>query len=148
MQKVNQRKIKNYWLNSKFQTRYLVSIIITGAFLVLVQSYLFYSFTNENYQLLVELSPMTDEAKAVLFSELKRITVYLVILSSLFILAMSLVGLVFSHRTVGPLYQFKKIFDQIRNGKKDSRIQLRPNDDFQDVAQSFNEMMDSLNNKS
>ncbi|MEW6055741.1 MAG: methyl-accepting chemotaxis protein [Bdellovibrionota bacterium] len=144
----NQRRsLKRFWLNPSYQTRYVLWITLTGVFLVALQSIIFYVFTRENYEILVELSPMTDDAKLQLFEELRTIIVLLISASVIFISVMAFLGVVFSHRTVGPLYHFKRVFDDIRSGNKSARIRLRPKDDFQEVAKSFNEMMDSLSGK-
>jgi HAMP domain-containing protein len=63
-------------------------------------------------------------------------------------LVMALMGVLLSHRTAGPLYHFKRVFDEIRSGNPKQRVRLRPKDEFQDVAKSFNDMMDSLQNPS
>ncbi|HUP57138.1 MAG TPA: methyl-accepting chemotaxis protein, partial [Bdellovibrionota bacterium] len=64
-----------------------------------------------------------------------------------FLIGVAVIGMVMSHRTAGPLYHFKRIFEEIKNGKLDARIRLRPKDDFQDVGQAFNEMMDKIARK-
>ena len=56
----------------------------------------------------------------------------------------SFVGLVISHRTAGPMFQFMRVFRDIKAGKTETRLSLRPGDDFREVAQAFNEMMDKV----
>lgn len=138
------RSLKNLWLNPKFQMKYVFWLSATGLVLVAVNALVFYRFVSENYAILVDLSPMTDEAKAQLYHELHSIIGLIIAFSFLFLLATSIVGVVLSHRTAGPLYKFKKVFGEIRDGRRNLRLHLRPNDDFKDVAQVFNEMMDSL----
>lgn len=138
------RKLRNLWLNTRFQGGYIFWITITGLLLVALQSVVFYTFTRENYQILVDLSPMTPEAKAQLYSELGRIITILVAGSLIFVLLVAFMGLIFSHRTAGPLYHMRRVFEQIKAGDRSARIHLRPSDHFKDVAESFNEMMDGL----
>jgi methyl-accepting chemotaxis protein len=141
------RSLKNLWLNPQYQGKYIFWISFTGLILVIINSSTFYFFTKENYALLVDLSPMTDEAKMQLYKELKQIIMYLVLGNLLFLIIVSILGLVFSHRTVGPMYHFKRVFREIQNGNLKSRVRLRPKDDFKDVALAFNEMMDSIEKK-
>jgi methyl-accepting chemotaxis protein len=141
---LNRRNLKNLLINPDYQLRYVFWLGITGLSLTAFNASLFYYYVRENYALLVELSPMTDEAKAQLYRELNEIVVKLAGISLLFLAVVAVIGVVYSHRTAGPMYKFKKIFGEIRSGNRGLRIQLRPKDDFKDVAESFNQMMDSL----
>jgi len=53
----------------------------------------------------------------------------------------------FTHRLVGPLVRVKHAFDAIRKGDYSVRINLRKHDYLKDVADSFNQMADSLEKK-
>lgn len=142
------RKLINLVVNPGYQFRYVFWVSLTGAFLVVLNAGIFYSYVKENYAILVDLSPMTDEAKALLYQELHQILLELGLASFAFILLVSFLGLVFSHRTAGPMYHFDRVFREIKEGKVDSRVRLRPKDDFRNVADTFNEMMDSLRSSS
>lgn len=143
----NRRHLKNYLLNPRFQLKY-VTLAVTGGLLVtVIYGFVFYTFTRENYALLVDLAPMTEEVKVQLYSELRQIMFWLAVSSAVFMVTTAVLALVLSHRSAGPLYQFKRVFEEVRQGKLDSRIRLRPGDDFQDVAAAFNEMMDDVSAK-
>jgi methyl-accepting chemotaxis protein len=139
------RSIKNIIINPRYQLRYTFWLTFSGLILVLMNAALFYLKIKENYDILVELSPMTDEAKAQLYAELRNIVLQLSGTSLVFVALTGLFGLIYSHRTAGPLFHFKRVFEQIKNGNRTARIRLRPNDDFKDVAAAFNDMMDTLN---
>ncbi len=136
------RSIKSILINPKYQLRYIFWLTGTGLILVALNAGLFYSYVSEKYQILVDLSPMTDEVKAQLYTELNEVMVKLVGLSLLFLFLVGILGIVFSHRTAGPMYHFKRVFNAVKNGDKSQRVRLRPTDDFQDVAKAFNDMMD------
>ncbi len=142
-----QRSLKNLWINPQYQTRYIFWISLSGLLLVICNSTIFYFFTSENYALLVDLSPMTDEAKMQLYKELKQIITLLITGNLAFLVLISIVGLIFSHRAAGPLYHFKRVFRDIKNGNLAARIRLRPHDDFKEVAAEFNEMIEILDEK-
>jgi len=142
------RSIWNLIVNRRFQFRYVFMVALSGLLLAVMYSWIFYSYTQENYSILVDLAPMTDEVKAQLYQELSRIILLLGIGSFAFILVSSFIALVFSHRVAGPLYHFRRVFEEVRAGKTEARIRLRPNDEFQDVAESFNGMLDELVKKS
>ena len=143
----SQRKLQNLLINPGYQVKYMFWTTSTGLALILVNSVVFYLFVRENYKVLVDLSPMEDEVKAQLYSELHHIVFLLGGFSVLFLAVVSIGGLVLSHRTAGPMYHFKRIFREIREGKHEARIRLRPKDDFRDVAAECNEMIDYLQKK-
>ncbi len=146
MSKTN-RSLKNILINPAYQLKYVLWISTAGIMLIACNALIFYSYIKENYSILVDLSPMDEAAKTQLYHELNVILYKLGGVSLVFMILAAILGIKISHATAGPLFHFKRIFNEIKNGKTDSRIRLRPGDDFKDVAQAFNEMMDSLANK-
>jgi HAMP domain-containing protein len=144
MQKNHKRSIKNLIINPSYQFRYIFWLTSSGLGLVALNSIIAYSYIKENYVTLVEMGPMTDEARIQMYLELKHLILALGSTSLCFILVVGALGLFLSHRTAGPMYHFKRVFDEIRHGKTQQRVRLRPGDEFREVAESFNEMMDSL----
>lgn len=142
-----QRSLKNLLINPAYQLKYVYWVSFMGLILIAVNASVFYFYIKENYAILVDLSPMDDAAKTQLYHELNEIIIKLGLAGTLFVLVSAFIGIIISHRTAGPMYHFKRIFADIKNGKLDARIHLRPNDDFKDVAQSFNEMMDAVQKK-
>ncbi len=140
----NRRKLRNFLINPAFQLKYAFWLSASGLTLVSMNAALFYLYTRENYSTLVELSPMTDDVRRLLQTELRLIILQLSALSLAFVILMTLLGIVISHRAAGPLFHFNRIFREIAEGNRQARVRLRPGDDFQDVAASFNRMMDSL----
>ena len=138
------RSLKNFLINPLYQLKYIFWISAAGLALILGNALVFYYYIRENYELLIELSPMDDSTKAQLYRELYEIIIKLSLVGCGFVIVSMLIGVVISHRTAGPMYHFKRVFNELKNGKTSSRIRLRPNDDFQDVAQAFNEMMDTV----
>lgn len=142
-----QRKLRNLIVNPQYQLRYIFWLSLSGVLLIVIYSCLVYYYVSENYALIVELAPITDEAKAQLYSELRGVVIRLSGLSLFFVGFTGILGLFFSHRTAGPLYHFNRIFKEIGGGNTQARVRLRPTDDFREVAASFNEMMDEIETK-
>lgn len=140
----DQRKVRNYLINPRVQFRYILWTTMTGILLVIMNAAFFWFHMSENYQILVDLSPMTDAAKEQLYRELYHAIFELGAGSIVFLIIVSLVGIIFTHRTIGPLYHFNKIFGLIRKGDTSARIHLRQRDDFREIAENFNGMMDDL----
>ncbi|MGK5082045.1 methyl-accepting chemotaxis protein [Bdellovibrionota bacterium FG-1] len=141
------RKLRNLLINPRYQIRYVFWTSFTGLILIFSNALVFYAYIRENYKVLVDMSPMEDEAKAQLYRELHQILVLLGGFSCVFLVLVSIFGLVLSHRTAGPMFHFKRVFRDIRAGKHEARIHLRPKDDFGDVASECNEMIDYLINR-
>ncbi len=142
-----QRKLRNFLIDRDFQFKYIFWLTASGLLLVLLNAAIFYSYVHENYEMFLELTPMSNEARELLTTELREIVIRLVALSVVFIGGIGVVGLVLSHRAAGPMYAFRRVFRQIREGNAQARIQLRPKDHFQQVAAEFNQMMDSIQQK-
>lgn len=140
----NRRQFKNFLINPRFQLRYVFWTTFTGLFLVTVNAAVFYYFTRENYKILVDLSPMEENVKAQLYKELYQIIVSLGGFAFVFTLVTAFIGIVLSHKTAGPMINFKRVFREIRDGNVGARVRLRPGDDFRDVADEFNRMVDAI----
>jgi methyl-accepting chemotaxis protein len=139
---IRRRKMRTLLLNPRYQLKFVFLTVGSSLLLAGANVVVFYHYVQENYAILVDLSPMTDAAKGQLYQELHQIFMVLTTLSVCFGAAFGSLALWFSHRTAGPLYHFKRVFNEISDGKSDLRIHLRPGDEFQDVAKAFNEMMD------
>lgn len=138
------RSIKNLLINPVYQLKYVFWVSLTGITLITANASIFYFYIKENYDVLVELSPMDESAKIQLYHELNEIVIKLGIFGVIFVLITAIIGVRMSHRTAGPLYHFKRIFNEIRSGNLSARVRLRPDDDFKDVATAFNDMMDEV----
>jgi methyl-accepting chemotaxis protein len=138
------RRLRNFWLNPQYQARYILWMLTLGMALTLANATFLTRYATQNYEFVLSMLPTNVEIRAVLQQELYRVIRNLVIVSAIFTVAMGLIALMLSHRTAGPLYQFSQVFRDIAGGKRSARIRLRPNDDFRDVADDFNRMMDGL----
>ena len=146
VEKSNKRYLKNYLLNPRYQLKYMLWISATGVSLIALNASVFYYFIRQNYKILVDMSPMEDEVKVQLYHELYHILFMLGGFSILFVAIVSVIGLMFSHQTVGPMYHFNRVFRELQTGNLKARIRLRPKDDFQDVAAECNRAIDYLVN--
>ncbi|MDP8254193.1 MAG: HAMP domain-containing protein [Candidatus Alcyoniella australis] len=57
-------------------------------------------------------------------------------------------GLRFTHRIVGPIYAFNRHIAQVRDGRYKNDLRLRKDDEFQNLAISFNTMLSRLRERS
>jgi methyl-accepting chemotaxis protein len=121
-------------INPQFQMRYFLWITFVGTAIVVSYSVVIYEFFLREQMLGMQ------EGATPFFNPMD----IMALIALCFILIMGVIVFVLSHRTAGALYHFKKVFNEINGGNHNQRIRLRKNDDFQDVAAAFNEMMDQL----
>lgn len=147
MNRNSKRKLRNLLINPRYQLRYIFWMSFTSLVLTFFNSAVFYLFLRQNYKILVDLSPMEDEVKVQLYRELHHVVFWLMGFSTVFVFIVSVFGLILSHRTAGAMYHFKRVFREVIAGQKESRIHLRPKDDFADVAELCNQMIQHLQEK-
>lgn len=140
----SKRKIRNFLINPRYQIKFALRFSAAGLFLAGINSAVFYVFIRENYKILVDLSPMEEEVKLQLYRELHQIVTLLAGFSVGFSILLFFMGILVSHRTAGPLYHFKRVFLAIPGGDLKARVHLRPQDEFRDVAEECNKMIDFL----
>jgi methyl-accepting chemotaxis protein len=133
----NQRQLKNFIINRGYQMKqvFWIATVMLGlsvSFVSVVMIWIKAIFQELNVPMVVDLQG--------LFWNLVVVVILFVLMSIIF-------AIVLSHRTAGPMFKFKKVFTQIKEGDHAARIVLRPGDDFREVAEEFNTMMDSVLNK-
>jgi methyl-accepting chemotaxis protein len=138
------RKLRNYLINPPHQLKLVFLTAVTGVLMVIANAVIFFVFIREHFATLLDLIPTNGLLQFQLYSELRHIVLTMILISFVWITLLCLYAIVMSHRAAGALYRFKAVFDEIRAGKRESRIKLRPKDDFQEVAKSFNAMMETL----
>ncbi len=141
---VNRRQLKNFLLYPRYQIKYVLGQVITALVLVFLNLFVFYYFVFKHYDEFLRLSLIEENIKLLLYQQLNVVVVFLALFSVFFLFVTALVGIVYSHQTVGSIYNIHKTIKVISEGDRSARIKLRPNDEFQDLADSFNKMMDSL----
>jgi methyl-accepting chemotaxis protein len=143
----NRRKLRNFLINPRFQLRYILTLVLTGVVLGIAYSIVMYHHVSKSYDSLLDACSATAENKALLFDELSHATLSLGVICAIFLVVMAGFALVFSHRAAGPIYQFKKVIDEIKSGNTQARIHLRKGDDFTEIEHAFNEMVERLLSK-
>jgi methyl-accepting chemotaxis protein len=147
MKKPNRRKA--YLINPRFQWRFIgfMATVSLLAIAMLFLSNILFFRGMEREALSVGLAadnPYFDflqEQKA----SLSRL--YIGISGLVFVLMMGL-GILYSHRIVGPLNNLNNKMRGIANGEDPSPLNFRRKDQFLELAESFNAMIVKLRNRS
>jgi len=132
---------RKYMINRRFQV-YWVGRIFILAFAVFVS----FAFSLGLYIITPASMEMPEPAEAYMFgsgwnfSLLKAILVFYVLLTLL-----AWISFRMSHRIAGPIYRFERVVKSVIAGDYDmTAIQLRKGDEFQELANDLNKMMDAL----
>ncbi|MGR9073998.1 MAG: hypothetical protein ACU833_13125 [Gammaproteobacteria bacterium] len=111
-----------------------------------VNAFLYYTYIVESYDFIFKYSPLSQELIDERYRDLHDFGVGLALTTLLIISILACWGLFITHRAAGSVYHFKRVFQEIRSGNKGERIRLREKDEFKDVADEFNQLMDELQN--
>ncbi len=115
----------------------LVSNVVTLAFLKIRE------WTDPSSQNLIYLTNSLSDTL-----EFSRIMDFLwrpMLASTLIgVLLVCLFGIFYSHRIAGPLFNLKRMLKQLGEGNFQLNMHIRKTDEFHDVEESFNQMMDNL----
>ncbi len=144
MAKQNQRKLGNLLINPRYQLKYALLIAVVGVIFTVANVFAFREYVRVNYQVLIHHATISEEMEQIYVQELRQFSRSILMVSATFLALLVLWALFITHRSAGPVYHFKRVFEAIGEGEREQRIRLRPHDEFRDVAASFNRMMDKL----
>jgi len=133
-------KRKQFLTNKKYQFRYTVYILlgmiaVAGAVTALTFS-LVYPILSSKLSKAVTETISHDLARGLLLS-------YWISVAVLVLIA-ALLGILFSHRVVGPLNRVSALIKEIKSGNLSRRIILRDKDEFIPLADAINGLLDSF----
>jgi signal peptidase II len=132
---------KSYWINPRFQLKYCFTLMLCGMGLTLILGT--YSYTY----LKVALNETQGVGGLQTAAFLGPFVITFGIVSLTFCAVLFVVGLILSHRTVGPLYAFERFLNDHINGKP-AHLKLRTGDEFKELEKLAHKLSAELNPKS
>ncbi len=145
------RKFINFFLDVPFQMRFGLKLAAAGITLGVLNIFVFNWYMRENYEYfldpLLEAGLLDDEVASFLYQKLTSINWILFFITLILAGFCTFMGFFLSHNIIGPVYAMKRTLNKIIEGDEKARVVLRPGDEFQNVASSFNQMMDHLEDK-
>ncbi len=139
----NRRKISNFFVEPRFQLRYLGFLLGSTLVPTLICAGVLAYFVRQNYMLLINYAALDPEITSLLLWELKFLSIVIGVTFLCFFAAISVLGVVFSHRIAGVIYNTRKTCREISTGKN-TELKLRNRDEFQELSTDFNAMLRSL----
>lgn len=141
------RSSKNLLNDPGYQGRILFFIFLVGIVGGIFNGYLYYHYVAESYDFILKYSTLSAEMIAERHSDLLLFGIMLGIATLLITLVIAGWALIITHRSAGAVFHMKRVIREIIGGNVSARVHLREKDEFQELARSFNQMMDNLQKK-
>lgn len=134
---------KNYFIKKGLQTRFIGTVFLIIALVVVVifcNLYFFGLFlqqedNEQKYEIAIE--KLKDDIQ-------NKLAGRLVLLIGVNIMIIALISLFFSHQIAGPVYKLEKTLQKIIDGDLATRFSFRQSDKFDEVADLLNGMKDGI----
>jgi hypothetical protein len=140
------RSLRNLLLDRRFQLKYTLAIVLAGGVLFGTMEAFFYDEVRQNSELAMVTpdASFAAEMQAQLLAEDRKVLLILVgfwlaLVSTLFV-----VGVLATHRIVGPLYVMDRYIRRIKDGRAVHARPLRRGDEFHNLYNHINEMAETL----
>jgi nitrogen fixation/metabolism regulation signal transduction histidine kinase len=139
-----QRSLKNLLIMPGFQGRIAFFIVLAGFVCAALNAYLYYNYVVDSYDFILKHSSLPQSLIDDRYRDLRNFGLALGLATLVIMLMIATWATVVTHRAAGAVYHMRRVMEEIRSGNTKQRVHLREKDEFQDVAQSFNQMMDDL----
>ena len=130
-------KRKTIFIKKNLQIRYMLLIIFSvlcGLAIMTLELTATLNDLFDAYPVLIQ--PIYDEFIPIAVSFFYKVSIYL-----LFVV---LISAILSHKMAGPVYRFEETCKEIANGDFSKRVHLRKGDNFMELQDEFNKMMDRV----
>jgi len=139
------RKVRNYLLDVGLQLRYTATIVVVAIFLTAGLGFKMYQATREVSRIILFTGladPATAQELQAQFANSDRVVLWGIIgFGFVLILSISAVGILITHKVVGPLYKISSFFGRVRDNRlAPAPSGLRKGDELQEFYSSFREM--------
>jgi hypothetical protein len=146
---VYKRKMRNYLLDVGLQLRYTATIVLVAIFLTAGLGFKMYQATREISRIILFTGladPATANELQSQFANSDRIVLWGIIgFGIVLVLSISAVGILITHKVVGPLYKISSLMGRVRDNRMiPAPAGLRKGDELQEFYSSFREMYEAL----
>lgn len=137
-----QNRRKNYFIKKRFQTNFIIKFCVLIVIGSIISGALIYLMSRSTVTTTFENSRLTLKSTADFI--LPSVLLSSVIVIALISLATIAVTLFTSHRIAGPLYRIEKDVQKVASGDFTKKFHLRKADEIKALAESLDNMTDSL----
>ncbi len=135
---------KKYLIDKKFQLNFSMLLLVIAAINVFFFSMLFYFYNqhlNFLYQNIAGIYALPEEMAELGFGVLIKTIIFGIVFETIFII---LLGIFFSHRIAGPVFNLRRRVKEIMDGKIPTHVKLRKDDMLQDFANDMDALVKKL----
>ena len=128
---------RTIFIKKNLQIRYMLLIVLSVLCGLTIMTLELTATLNElfdTYPVLVQ--PIYDQFLPIAAQFFYKIAIY--------ILFVIIISAILSHKMAGPIYRFEQTFRQIAKGDFSQRVHLRKGDQFIEMQDEFNKMMDRV----
>jgi methyl-accepting chemotaxis protein len=137
-------KRRIYLINKPFQLKYVVMVILLIAVYSLFTGYAI-SVALDSAQKVVECLPdVSPDDLSAIQKQNQNIYTTMIFLLVLNVIVVGVLWILAMHRIAGPIYRLRKNMDELKTGRIPPPIHLRKGDEFKDLIDDFNRMVEQL----
>lgn len=128
---------RTIFIKKNLQLRYMLLIVLSVLCGLAIMTFELVATLNElfdAYPVLVQ--PLYDQFGPIAAQFFYKIAIY--------VLFVIIISAVLSHKMAGPIYRFEQTFRQVAKGDFSQRVHLRKGDQFIEMQDEFNKMMDRV----
>ncbi|HEY5595019.1 MAG TPA: hypothetical protein VIL61_07675 [Nitrospiria bacterium] len=138
---------KQYLINRRFQLQWMGKIfLLMTAVSIIVGWTIYYAVwdaTTTQLKGLVAQAVLTQSQVLPISSTIKAsIALGLITRGLILVFILAVLSVFLTHRIAGPIYKIKKTIRLIYDGRSSERVVLRDHDEFQDLAEEVNHLID------
>jgi hypothetical protein len=147
---VRKRKLKNYFLDLRYQLRFTLIIVGVSAVLTSGLGWLVYHFISESSRVVYTSAAafMSDAELANFRQDLaggdRLMLMALIGFGVLLSLVLAAYGIVVTHKVAGPIYKITLYMNKIRDGRLGKIYDLRKGDQLVDFFETFKQMHEAM----
>jgi len=146
------RHMRNYLIDRHFQLKYTGMVLLVTVSIASGLGYVAYRFSRGQTEVLTAQIMSQPDLDAETASDLEHFAqqedrkVRNAVIAGVLVLtlALGLMGIIVTHRVVGPAYRMKRLFEHVGTGRFEVTTGIRKGDELQELYRSFAQMVESL----
>jgi methyl-accepting chemotaxis protein len=138
-------KRRNYFIDKKFQTKFIIKFSFIVILTSLLICFLFIFLSRDSTTVTIENAKVVVKSTSDFIFPIIIQTLIIVTAFSAF--SVIILTLFTSHRIAGPLFRIKREIELLKDGNLNLNFRIRKNDQLQDLASSLSSLAETLRNK-
>ena len=143
---------KQYLIDRRFQLQWMgkIFLLMTAVSIIVgwTITYVVWDATTTQLKGLVAQAVLTQTQVLPISSTIKSsIALGLITRGLILIFILAVLSIFLTHRIAGPVYKIRKTIRLVHDGDSSERVVLRDHDEFQDLAQEVNRLIDHFQGK-